>query len=367
MPKMYNPETGKYDIEVSLEEAREKYGYGSMSDAEKRAAYNIIYQGGRLEDNNALSDKELKHMTEEVLANVYDPETLEHLAIGNYQVGNEPVSMYNTSVDESMHDMAEAIVTPHDYAGSETIPSGMIPLPGQGGLSREEMNLPDKGSVDLALSAKSGGLTDDYTTRESVDSMWYAANTQAHTLTFHASNSLKVAYIKALREGFASGMIPANAKLEDAGVTAELARKLGLDTSTVKALGRAVAGTAASALVMGVTGNFPLAAMAYFGVNTLLGSSGKQQFDGVMLGQAAVDGVAIPELNMVLPSGLPNEIFSDYRFICYDRVSLKWYPSDDVMPLNYDGGNDYRWVCLDRVTGRVFKANTIKRPRIFLD
>lgn len=451
MPYKYNPETGKYDIEISLSDARAE-GYGNMSDQEKRQIYDAMaitnpYTDGSFEiTNNPDIGQEYTSMNKSGYGTTTDYDHLDSIGIdttnmrkrgtgrvpqfdplsrgtqydpsydsnipgtrnpheewyygpanpheqfnpgsperikvlkeeiekrggrplelktsgfpnpfdsANWDLGNQDPfrndiagTMQRTqqgmSINEALHDqlfgsplsedqvrqVADAIYFQHDYAGVENIPSGMIPY----GYTASEM-----------FNEEYGG---------------------GHTLTFNDQAKLKEAYINALNEGYHQGMIPAGARIGDSNVTAIISAITGLDHQLVARLGSALAGASASAVTMSAFNNFPLAAMAYFGVNTLMDNNRQKRFEGVELGGAQVDGISIPQLKLTLPAGLPNSIFKDYRYICYDRVSLKWYPSDEVQPLNYDGGNDYRWLCLDRVTGDIYKSNTIKRPRIFLD
>lgn len=149
-----------------------------------------------------------------------------------------------------------------------------------------------------------------------------------------------------------------------------IADTTGIPVTRVKQIGAKLLGAGMSALVMAATGgNFPLGAMAYFAIDRAMSPSGlRDVFNGTKTDvPGVVDGLTLSTLGVEIPDGLPNEIFGDFRFICFDRLSGKFWPSDEVQPLGYQGGNEYRWLCLDRVTQRVYQANLIKRPRIYLD
>lgn len=121
-----------------------------------------------------------------------------------------------------------------------------------------------------------------------------------------------------------------------------------------------------SALLMGVTGNFPVAAMGYFAADGLLdGQSQKLMYNGTLVDNFSVGGYSLKPIGLQIP-GLPNEIFFEYRYCCFDQLSGKIYPSDEIRPLNYQGGT-FRWVCIDRMDGSMYHANFIKKPRIYLD
>lgn len=145
-----------------------------------------------------------------------------------------------------------------------------------------------------------------------------------------------------------------------------VAKDLSLDRETVANVVRKVISTGTSAALFGLTGNFPVAAMGYFAMDRILLPEGKKLYDGSMVREAQWNGVPLRPVAVKIPDGLPNEIFYGYRFICYDRVSGKVYPSDQIQVLNYEGGA-WRWFCLDRLDGNTYHANLIKKPRIYLD
>jgi len=126
----------------------------------------------------------------------------------------------------------------------------------------------------------------------------------------------------------------------------------------------------ASAAVFAITKSFPLGAAAYFGVQSLLQPSGvRELFAGFEGGEGSTwDGHTIDGPSMDLPEGIPNQIFAEYRFVCYDRLTQRWFPSDEIRPLAWDSSEDtWRWFCLDRQTGKVYHANKIRKARIWLD
>jgi hypothetical protein len=100
-------------------------------------------------------------------------------------------------------------------------------------------------------------------------------------------------------------------------------------------------------------------------MDRVLGKDAGAPFQGWMTGTPMVDGQAVLPIGMPIPDGLPNEIFNDFRFICYDRLSQRWWPTDELKPLPYQG-DQYRWLALDRVDGKLYHANWIKKPQIFV-
>lgn len=453
MPYTYNPETGKYDIFISLDDARAE-GYGNMSDQEKRELYDkssILnpYTESSFEIGDPAIKQEYMSMSKTPSATTTDYDYLEAIGVdtehlrqrGSGRQSNigQRTPEWNPYADQmfksqgyDIHGNKSQIIDPQAYArnisnirklASERLeaelqkdPELQLKTAGYGGIgdwladtwlpgARQNIaNLGDwwrdllTGSETLDLKDTRYLFPSDFDALEVAEGIVIPHEGHAgeplptgfvpsgyddfstnynpyysyprgggHTVTFSDEIALKQAYINALNAGYHEGMIPAGARIGDGTVSAIIASKTGMDINLVNRLGKALSGAAASAVTMSTTGNFPLAAMAYFGVNTLLGGDRRRTFEGINLGEAAINGIQIPKLEMTLPAGLPNSIFKDYRYICYDRVSLKWYPSDLVQPLNYDGGNDYRWICLDRVTGDIYKCNTIKRPRIFLD
>lgn len=128
-----------------------------------------------------------------------------------------------------------------------------------------------------------------------------------------------------------------------------------------------VARTGASTIIMLLTGNFPMAAMGYFASTRLTAGAAKQLFNGTMTGAATIDGVPLTVAGIAIPQGLPNDIFDDFRFTCFDRLTGKWWPTDEIQPLAYQGADDqYRWVVLDRVSQKIYHANWIKKPNIYV-
>lgn len=456
MPYKWNPVTGKYDIPISLEDARAE-GYGNMSDQEKRAAYDSMvqtnpYDSGpaQLTDSPSIGQEYTSLNKSGSDSNVdydyldsigYDTETLRKRGSGRAPTGvkqprqviayGDNPAMWNqfggltpygtvqyiadpaaqAKSAQQIYDRVKIIQDELDKRGAEpnmkllsaglswdsikNLLSGFKKDPTDlSNIATQQMhegksfneaihtNIIDsltedaqRDLLDAAYTMHPAAGTEIYPEGMVPNTDNYGMNPyysiepfKGHTLEFTNPVKLKEAYINALNLGISKGMIPAGARIGDATVTGVLSEITGMPASDINRLGASIAGAGASALMFGATGNFPLSAMAYFGVNSLTNNlTGKSSFNGMTLGEAKVDGISIPQLKMTLPTGLPNAIFSDYRYICYDRVSLKWYPSDEISPLNYDGGNDYRWLCLDRVTGQTFKCNIVKRPRIFLD
>lgn len=454
MPYKFNPDSGQYDIFISLEDARAE-GYGSMTDQEKRETFDNAqilnpYTSGAFELSNSPEVGQEYTSMNKLYGNTatdydyleamgIDTEALRKRGSGIQPTSNELNAGWNSYADQmfqsqglDIHGNSSRILDPQAYArnisnirklASERLeaelrkdPELQLKTAGVGGIgdflsdtwlpgqrqnianlgdwwndlisNNETMDLKDTrylfpSDFDALNVAEgiivpheghateiipSGMIPSGYDDFDTNYNPYYAyPRGVGNTVTFTDEVALKQAFINALNAGYHEGMIPAGAKIGDATVSAIIASKTGMDINLVNRLGKSLAGAAASAVTMSATGNFPLAAMAYFGVNTLLGGDRRRTFEGINLGEASINGITIPKLEMTLPAGLPNSIFKDYRYICYDRVSLKWYPSDLVQPLNYDGGNDYRFICLDRVTGDIYKCNTIKRPRIFLD
>lgn len=145
-----------------------------------------------------------------------------------------------------------------------------------------------------------------------------------------------------------------------------IANSLGIDVGLVQNVSQKVLSTGISGLLMALTGNFPLAAMGYFASDRVMDKP-QMPFQGWMAGAAVADGQLVLPIGMPIPEGLPNEIFNDWRFICYDRLSQKWWPTDEIQPLSYQGSaNEYRWLCMDRVDGKMYHANWIRKPRIYI-
>jgi len=148
---------------------------------------------------------------------------------------------------------------------------------------------------------------------------------------------------------------------------AQIAQGTGVSQEKIQQIASKILATGVSGILLAVTKNFPLAAMGYFALDNMFSKSGKAEFNGWMSGEATIDGFPLMPFGVEIPEGLPNEIFADYRFICYDHLTGKWFPSDEIQPLNYSGNGGYRWMCLDRVEGKVYRCNYIKKPlRIFV-
>jgi len=163
-------------------------------------------------------------------------------------------------------------------------------------------------------------------------------------------------------------------KKGDIGVIAKISEFTGLPQDKVAMYLRQTLAAGASALTMVVSGgNFPLGAAAYFATQGLLpklassGSAGgtKELFKGYTA-EGQIDGKPVSMLDVNLPMGLPHDIFGDFRFTCYDRLTGKWLPSDDIVPIQYWSNEDYRYVCLDRVTSKVYHCNNLKPARIYV-
>jgi len=155
------------------------------------------------------------------------------------------------------------------------------------------------------------------------------------------------------------------AQLQSPSYAEAVASRLGINVGAVQQVFSKVLSTGISGILMALTGNFPLAAMGYFASDRMLGADTGVRFQGWLSGAATVDGQPLLPMGMAIPEGLPNEIFNDFRFICFDRLSQRWWPSDEVRPLAYQG-NEYRWVCLDRVDGKMYHANWIKKPVVYV-
>lgn len=153
-------------------------------------------------------------------------------------------------------------------------------------------------------------------------------------------------------------------RLNDPSMAEQLANAMNTDVGIVTNVFKKVLSTGISGVLMALTGNFPLAAMGYFASDRVLGQPSGVPFSGYP-GLGTFDGVPVLPMGLSVPDGLPNEIFGDFRFVCCDLLSMKWYPTDEIRPLNYQGGQ-YRWFCLDRVDGRVYQANWIKKPVIYV-
>lgn len=154
--------------------------------------------------------------------------------------------------------------------------------------------------------------------------------------------------------------------MEDPSKAMAVKHRMGLsDFDWQKIISKLVA-CGVSAVLMGATGNFPVAAMGYFAADGLLEpSTQKLMYNGTLVDSFMIGGHALKPIGLEIP-GLPNEIFFEHRYVCFDQISGKIYPSDEIRPLNYQGGT-FRWVCIDRLDGSMFHANYIKKPRIYLD
>jgi len=181
----------------------------------------------------------------------------------------------------------------------------------------------------------------------------------------------------ALRIGLNEGELNIDdVKNQSTGVISWISNYTGIPQERVSTYLNQTLAAGASALTMILApGNFPLAASAYFATQALLPRIGKDatapdgtkkvSFNGYSA-EGSIDGKPLTALGVTLPMGLPNEIFGDYRFTCYDKLTNKWYPSDEIEPIQYWGGEDYRYVCLDRVSSKIYHANKIKAVRLYV-
>lgn len=145
-----------------------------------------------------------------------------------------------------------------------------------------------------------------------------------------------------------------------------LIQQTGIPEDRLKPVLNAVLGAGASAAIMATTKNFPLAAMGYFATNTIMdGDNGRTVFNGITMKDASVGGVPLMVDALTLPDGLPNDIFSDYQYICYDRLTGKVWPSDEVK-VSASSGGAFRWLVTDRLDGKIYHCYMIKAPRIVL-
>lgn len=62
----------------------------------------------------------------------------------------------------------------------------------------------------------------------------------------------------------------------------------------------------------------------------------------------------------------PNEIFGNFQFICLDTLTGNFFPSDEIRPINYDGGQPVRWLCYDKLTNKMYKATQIRKATIYV-
>jgi len=154
-------------------------------------------------------------------------------------------------------------------------------------------------------------------------------------------------------------------KLRSDGDLQRLASQTGVAPEILDRVLGAVAGAGVSAAIMGATGNFPLGAMGYFATNTILNDDSKALFNGVSLKAATYDGVPVIAPTVSIPRELPNDIFANYQYICYDRVTGKVWPSDEVKVIP-NVGNPFRWFVQDRLDGQYYHCYAIKAPRIYL-
>lgn len=154
-------------------------------------------------------------------------------------------------------------------------------------------------------------------------------------------------------------------RLQEPGFVVQVAEIMRLDPAIIKGIFEKILATGISGILMALTGNFPLAAMGYFATDRALGTDTGVRFQGWLAGNASADGQPLLPIGMPVPEGLPNEIFNDFRFICFDRLSQRWWPSDEVRPLSYQG-DSYRWLAMDRVDGKMYHANWIKKPVVYI-
>jgi len=256
---------------------------------------------------------------------------------------------------------------------------GRKPLPGGSGIgailgdlagvgrAREMMSREELIREAERLDAENHALWADTDSRQDAE---YRRKTIRHKFMLGGGTSDEALVAESLRAMYSTGKWKPGDSLLSPGLVDGIAQSTGWQPSHVaNVLGKIVA-TGASGLTFAATGNFPVAAMAYFTTDKLLNpqSTGqKDPFTGMLTpGVMSVDGVPMMQLGIEVPEGLPNEVFSDYQFVCYDHISGKWYPSDEVRPLPYQSNEPHRWTCLNRLDGRIYHANQIKTPRIFL-
>jgi len=182
----------------------------------------------------------------------------------------------------------------------------------------------------------------------------------------------------ALRIGLNSGELDIQEVNNITGnVVRWLSARTGIDESRVEQSLRMTLAAGASALTMVVTGgNFPLGAAAYFAAQGLLpkattssnqssNKDAKKLFMGINA-EGTIDGMPLSAIDVSLPMGLPHDIFDPYRYICYDRLSRRWFPADEVEPLNYWGQDEFRYIVLDRVTSKVFHCDKVRPVRVYV-
>jgi len=152
-----------------------------------------------------------------------------------------------------------------------------------------------------------------------------------------------------------------------------LAEKTGVEEAKVSQYLNQTLAAGASALTMVLSGgNFPLGAAAYFGTQALLPKAGSSSANGTKAlftgyeAEGSIDGQALEAYRVQLPYGLPHDIFGAYRFVCYDHLTGKWFPSDEITPLQYWSAENYRYTVLDRVTSKVYHCDYVKPVRLYV-
>lgn len=336
-----------YDNETGIWYEDDAYSSESMTVAEAQARLaedeQILAQGG----TEALADRNTQERYDEIDAfnAAYDAaqEAARQAALSGNKIGGTP---YGQPIPKNA-----------GYAYPLNI--GLAGLQNRGLPSGTPPGNPNVGA---------GGLMDRLQTTQ---------NSQSQLLGLARTNRLFVGSlngtsadmvmqaIKSLGAGYSNQELLAKLAAPDFNLA--IAQATGMNVTDVKNITQKVISTGLSGLLMAITGNFPVAAMGYFAADRLFSSSGKAEFNGWLAGEASFDGVPIAPFGIEIPNGLPNEIFADFRFINYDRLSGRWFPSDEVQPLTYDSNENFRWFTLDRVDGKVYHCNWIKKPpRIFV-
>jgi len=178
----------------------------------------------------------------------------------------------------------------------------------------------------------------------------------------------------ALRIGLNSGEIDMeDVKKESVGVIKWLAASTGQSEQQVATMLRMTLAAGASALTMVLSGgNFPLGAAVYYGMQgtipklTTSSDGGKKELFKGYQAEGQIDGQPMTALDINLPLGLPHDIFGDYRFVVYDRLTGRWMPADEIEPISYWGPENYRYICLDRVTSKIYHADKIRAVRLYV-
>jgi len=182
----------------------------------------------------------------------------------------------------------------------------------------------------------------------------------------------------ALRFGLNNGDFDLDqVKKESVTLITGLSQMTGLPESKVASYLRSTVASGASALTMALSGgNFPLGAAVYFGTQALMpnlidrqkdeaGNPKKIEFKGYSA-EGSIEGHPLVSTEIKLPYGLPHDIFGPYRFTCYDHLTGKWMPSDEIEPIQYWSNDPYRYTCLDRINSKIYHADKIKAVRLYV-